>query len=210
MNADGAAHHQANTHLGVTRLLQAASRGEQQAVSDLLPLVYDQLRALAQRRLLSERPDHTLQATALVHEAYLRLVGQEQIDWKGRAHFYVAAADAMRRILVDHARQKGARKRGAGWERVSLSMEELTNGENLDELLMLDEALAELDQQDPEAGRVVRLRFFAGLTMDETAEAMDLSARTVEREWSFARAWLQSRLGDADWRERRADPEESS
>lgn len=210
MNTDGAAQPETNTHLGVTRLLQAASRGEQQAVSDLLPLVYDQLRALAQRRLKSERPDHTLEATALVHEAYLKLVGQEQIDWKGRAHFYVAAADAMRRILIDHARQKGARKRGAGWERAKLSMDEITKGEHLDELLMLDEALAQLDEQDPDAGRVVRLRFFAGLTVDETAEAMELSPRTVEREWSFARAWLQSRLGDADWRARQAETEESA
>ena len=116
----------------------------------------------------------------------------------------------MRRILIDHARQKGARKRGAGWERAKISMEEITKGEHLDELLMLDEALAQLDQQDPDAGRVVRLRFFAGLSVDETAEAMELSPRTVEREWSFARAWLQSRLGDADWRAGQADREESA
>jgi RNA polymerase sigma factor (TIGR02999 family) len=192
MSRSDAAQH--DPHLGVTRLLHAAARGEQQAVTDLLPLVYDQLRALAQRRLQSERAGHTLEATALVHEAYIKLVGHERIDWKGRGHFYVAAADAMRKILVDHARKRGAHKRGADWRRVALTMEELATGEHLDELLALDDALEALRAEDEQAAQVVQLRFFAGLSVDETAESLGLSARTVDREWAFARAWLQQRL----------------
>jgi RNA polymerase sigma factor (TIGR02999 family) len=179
---------------GVTELLHAAGRGETRAAERLLPLVYAQLRALAQKHMLGERSDHTLQATALVHEAYLRLVQNEQVDWKGRAHFYSAAADAMRRVLVDHARRSGAAKRGGDWKNVTLNLADLAEGRGLSELLCVDEALEQLAASEPRAAEVVRLRFFAGLSVDDTALALGLSPRSVDREWQYARAWLKRRL----------------
>jgi RNA polymerase sigma factor (TIGR02999 family) len=164
-----------------------------------LPLVYAQLRALAQKHLDGERTDHTLQATALVHEAYLRLVQNDQVDWKGRGHFYVAAADAMRRVLVDHARRSGAAKRGGDWKKVTLNLGDLAAGRGLSELLAVDEALEQLSAVEPLSAEVVRLRFFAGLGVDETALALGISSRSVDREWQYARAWLKKRLsGDPD------------
>ncbi len=180
--------------IGVTELLHAAGRGETRAAEQLWPLVYAQLRALAQKHMLGERPDHTLQATALVHEAYLRLVQNEQVDWKGRAHFYGAAADAMRRVLVDHARARGAAKRGGDWKNVTLNLADLAEGRGLGELLCVDEALEQLAASEPRAAEVVRLRFFAGLSVDDTARALGLSPRSVDREWQYARAWLKRRL----------------
>jgi RNA polymerase sigma-70 factor, ECF subfamily len=181
----------------VTLLLQAAARGEPQAAGQLLPLVYGQLRALAQQYMLAERSNHTLQATALVHEAYIRLVQGDQIDWNGRSHFYLTAGEAMRRILVDHARKTGATKRGGQVKAVSLNLVDLADGEGLGELLAIDELLQQLAQSEPQAAKVVNLRFFAGLSVDDTARALNISPRTVGREWQYARAWLKMRLTEA-------------
>jgi RNA polymerase sigma factor (TIGR02999 family) len=170
------------------------------ALERLVPAVYDELRALARTQLRGERPDHSLQATALVHEAYLRLLGNgaTQPAWNDRHHFFVAAAEAMRRILIEHARARGRGKRGGGRVRVELSSVDLAVEQDLDEVLALDEAFRRLEEQDPKAADVVRLRFFAGLSVEETADAMGLSARTVKREWAFARAWLFDALRGAD------------
>jgi RNA polymerase sigma factor (TIGR02999 family) len=183
----------------VTRLLNEAGAGDSRAAAKLLPLVYEQLRALAANRMRQERPDQTLQATALVHEAYLRLVDQTGVrQWDGRWHFFAAAAEAMRRILVDNARSRGRRKRGGGVPRVSLDDIELTIDEPPDDLLELDEALNEFAQKHPEKAQLVKLRYFAGLTMDEAAQALDISPRTAGRIWSYARAWLYARINHAD------------
>jgi RNA polymerase sigma factor (TIGR02999 family) len=178
----------------VTRVLEAIERGDACAVNDLLPLVYDQLRREAQRRMADERPDHTLQATALVHEAYLRLVGDRRIPWQNRAHFYAAAAEAMRRILLDHAKSRGREKRGGGHKRVPLSVADVAESWNFDETLSLDEALRRLVDRDPDIGRVVELRFFAGLSIDDTAAALGVSKATVKRRWEFGRSWLYREL----------------
>ncbi|MBI1967272.1 MAG: sigma-70 family RNA polymerase sigma factor [Gemmatimonadetes bacterium] len=182
----------------VTQIL-AGMRGEsrQAAMERLLPLVYDELRALAKAQLRHERPDHTLQPTALVHEAYLRLLGSTQPPWNDRQHFFRAAAEAMRRILIEHARKRGRVKRGGKRVRVELSGVDLASDQDLDQVLALDDAFRRLEEQDPEAADVVRLRFFAGLSVEETAQAMGLSERTVKREWAFARAWLYDALRDS-------------
>ena len=156
----------------------------------LLPLVYDQLRAVAEMALATERPDHTLQATALVHEAYLRLVGERTVPWSGKAHFYVAAAEAMRRILLDHARRRVRLKRGGGRARVDLQgVADLAAGD-ASEIVEFDAMFERLECQHPEAAAVVRLRFYAGLTIEQTAKALELSPNTVDRRWALARAWL--------------------
>ena len=160
----------------------------------LLPAVYGQLRAAAQKALETERPDHTLQATALVHEAYLRLVGDRDIPWANQAHFYVAAAEAIRRVLLDHARSKGRIKRGGGQKPVALtSIGELAAADP-DEILRFDEALRRLEEESADAAAVVRLRVFSGLSVDKTAAALGISAATVDRRWAFARAWLFDHL----------------
>lgn len=180
----------------VTRLLSDVAGGNSSAADELLPLVYDQLRAVAQQRMGGERPGHTLQATALVHEAFLRLVGPRELPWHSQAHFYAAAAEAMRRILVDHARTRKREKRGGSRSRVALNVVDLAASEDCEEILALDEAFRRLEQQEPEMAAVVRLRFYAGLSVDQTAEALDLSPRTVNRRWKFARAWLFRELTD--------------
>jgi RNA polymerase sigma factor (TIGR02999 family) len=180
----------------VTRLLSDVAGGNSSAADELLPLVYDQLRAVAQQRMGGERPGHTLQATALVHEAFLRLVGPRELPWHSQAHFYAAAAEAMRRILVDHARTRKREKRGGSRSRVALNVVDLAASEDCEEILALDEAFRRLEQQEPEMAAVVRLRFYAGLSVDQTAEALDLSPRTVDRRWKFARAWLFRELSD--------------
>src|SRR5262249_20535098 len=155
----------------ITRLLQSAAQNEvaaADAAKQLLPIVYSQLRALAQQYMMGERRDHTLDATALVHEAYLRIVQNVSIDWTGRAHFYVAAADAMRRVLIDHARRHGAAKRGGDWNNITLNLADLAEGRGASELLQLDDALEQLTAIDPRASQVVRLRFFAGLSVADT------------------------------------------
>ena len=179
----------------ITRIL-AGLRGENKpaALDRLLPLVYGELRALARAHLRSERSDHTLQATALVNEAYIRLLGGQDPPWNDRAHFFRAAAEAMRRILIEHARKRGRIKRGGDHVRVRISSIHLGVEQDPDEILALDEALRRLEEQDPRTADVVRLRFFAGLSVEETAKALEVSERTVKREWSFARAWLFNAL----------------
>lgn len=183
----------------VTRLVQALARGDQTPAEQLLPLVYDELRRLAAHFIKSERPGHTLQPTALVHEAFLKLVQQRDIDWKGRAHFLALAGTAMRRLLVDHARRRAAVKRGDGAaqraDTLALDSAIAPRGIEVIELLALDDALLKLAAQMPRAARGVELRFFGGLTIAETAEALGVSHTTVEDEWTFSRAWLARELG---------------
>ena len=180
----------------VTRLLDAAAAGDPTAAADLLPLVYDELRKLAAARMAEERAGHTLQPTALVHEAYLRLVGGEQSnDWDGRGHFFAAAAEAMRRILVDAARRKGTRRHGGAAARRDLLEGDLAAAPADDDLLDLDDALSALAAVDPQAAELVQLRVFAGATVEEAARVLGVSPRTAKRAWAYARAWLGRRLG---------------
>jgi RNA polymerase sigma factor (TIGR02999 family) len=175
----------------ITRILEAAQRGEPSAASELLPLVYGELRRLAAYKMAQEAPGHTLQPTALVHEAWLRLVGPEQpAHFQNRAHFFGAAAEAMRRILVDRAREKKALKRGGDLERVELDSVELASPMPDEELLALDEALDRLTAVDTRAAEMVKLCFFVGLTQEEAARELGVSLATAERVWAFARAWL--------------------
>jgi RNA polymerase sigma factor (TIGR02999 family) len=174
-------------------LLEAWSKGDEAAREDLIPLVYDELRRVAARHLSRERRDHTLRATALVHETYLRLVEQKRARWRNRAHFFAVAAGLMRRILVDHARRHRATKRGGELRRVPLNEGLVVAGSPDVELVALDEALEELSTFDPKLCRVVELRFFGGLSIEETAEVEGLSPATVKRNWNVAKAWLYSR-----------------
>jgi RNA polymerase sigma factor (TIGR02999 family) len=179
----------------VTRLLAAIERGDARAGDELLPLVYDELRKLAARRLAREKPGQTLQATALVHEAYLRLVGPgEPQDWGGRGHFFAAAAEAMRRILIENARRKRSQKRGGGLVRRELTSGELEAPGTPEDLLALDEALDKLAAANPRVAELVKLRYFAGLTIKQAAEALGISARTADADWAYARAWLFAEL----------------
>ena len=178
----------------VTRILLSLRSGDRSALEELLPAVYGDLRARAERFMRGERPGHTLQPTALVHEAYLRLVDQRQVDWQCRAHFFAAAAETMRRILVDHARTRGRRKRGGGAIQVTLD-DVVAGGEEWDDdVLALNEVLERLARVDARQARIVELRFFGGLSVEEVAEVLDLSPRTVAYEWAHARAWLKVEL----------------
>jgi RNA polymerase sigma factor (TIGR02999 family) len=175
----------------VTRLLSAIEQGDPQASEQLLPLVYRELRELARQRLAREKPGQTLQATALVHEAYLRLVdGQDALHWKSRGHFFAAAAEAMRRILVDNARRKRAEKHGGRLERRGLDEVEIAAPAPSEDLLALDEALARLDAEDPTKAQLVKLRYFAGLSEEEVASVLGISRATVQRHWRYAKVWL--------------------
>jgi RNA polymerase sigma factor (TIGR02999 family) len=174
----------------VTQILTALEQGRRQAAEELLPLVYAELRRLAACYMARERPGQTLQATALVHEAYLRLIGSEAPRWEGRRHFFAAAAEAMRRILIEVARQKNRPKHGGGLDRTDLQDIQLAEVPPSEELLALDEALTRLAAVDPETAELVKLRFFAGLTESQAAELMGVSRRTVARSWAYARAWL--------------------
>jgi RNA polymerase sigma factor (TIGR02999 family) len=179
----------------VTRILSQIESGDPSAAEQLLPLIYTELRRLATQRLTQERPGQTLQATALVHEAYLRLVtGNQAQQWNSRGHFFGAAAQAMRRILVEEARRKGRLKHAGERQRVDLESRLLVSSEPDDELIALDEALQRLSAEDPEAAAVVNLRYFAGLTIEEMALALNISVRTVNRHWAYARAWLYRQL----------------
>jgi RNA polymerase sigma factor (TIGR02999 family) len=183
----------------VTRILAAIEQGDQRAAEQLLPLVYDELRKLAAQKLAHEKPGQTLQATALVHEAYLRLVGGEQTqDWNSRGHFFASAAEAMRRILIDQARHKASEKAGGNLRRVELAnIEPAISGSGLD-LLALNEALQQLEKTDPRGAAVVKLRFFAGLTMPQVAEALGVSLATAENDWAYAKCCLRLQLADAE------------
>lgn len=174
----------------VTRFLRSSADDR----TELLALVYDHLKRIAGARMRGERADHTLQATALVHEAWVRLAGGADVAWTDRAHFYAAAAEAMRRVLIEHARARGRVKRGGGLQRKPLDVVDLAVAADPDEILALDEAIGRLEEQDARAAEIVRLRFYAGLSVDETAQALGTSRRTVLREWAFARAWLYRTL----------------
>jgi RNA polymerase sigma factor (TIGR02999 family) len=190
----------------VTRILAAIEQGDPSAAEQLLPLVYDELRELAAQKLAQEKPGQTLQATALVHEAYLRLVmpasgsraPPEEQHWDGRRHFFAAAAEAMRRILINRARDRGRVKRGGGWRRLHLDHIDLSVAEPPYELLLLNDALDKLAQEDPDCAELVKLRFFAGLTLDEAAKTMGVVRRTADRYWAFARSWLYAALSKGE------------
>src|SRR5215471_15564118 len=187
----------------VTRILSALEQGDPHVANQLLPLVYDELRKLAAQKLAQETPGQTLQPTALVHEAYLRLVDVAQaLHWNSRGHFFAAAAEAMRRILIENARRKKADKRGGRRARVSLDRVDAVTVAPPDELLALDEALERLGRHDPVAGKLVKLRYYAGLSLEQAAEALGVSSATAYRHWTFGRAWLHGQL--------LADGEESS
>jgi RNA polymerase sigma factor (TIGR02999 family) len=185
-----------------TRLLSSAEQGDPHAAEELLPLVYDELRELAAQRLAQERPGQTLEATALVHEAYLRLVGTPAAgaarEWQGRAHFFAAAAEAMRRILVEQARRKRRPKHGGGRPHVDIERADLASPLPEEDLLALDEALTRLAAEDPVRARLVQLRYFAGLSNEEAARALGISAATAKRYWRYARAWLHREVGKGD------------
>ena len=181
----------------VTRIINAIEQGDPQATERLLPLVYEELRALAAKKMAQEKPGQTLQATALVHEAYLRLVGSENTGWDGRGHFFAAAAEAMRRILVDNARRKKSERHGGNLKQIGLDQAAPVNkgGPSADELLSMNEALQKLAKTDAKRADLVKLRYFAGLTIEQTAEIMGISPATAKRDWSYARAWLVRKIG---------------
>ncbi|MCU0915412.1 MAG: sigma-70 family RNA polymerase sigma factor [Planctomycetes bacterium] len=178
----------------VTRILNAIEQGDAKATEELLPLVYEELRLLAAQKLAQEKPGQTLQATALVHEAYLRLVGNEPPTWSGRGHFFAAAAEAMRRILVDNARRKGRFKRGGAREQIALDEVSVPLEESPEDMIALDEALTKLARAEPEAFELVRLRYFAGLTQQQAADILGMPHRTADRTWAYARAWLYQEM----------------
>ena len=177
----------------VTQLLKAMHAGDSQAAESLLPLVYAELHRLAKGYMRRERPDHTLQATALINEAYLRLVG-EDIDWNSRAHFIGLAANVMRRVLVDYARAHNAEQRGGGWQRVEMQDELAISVEQLDEVEHLDEALKKLEKENPRQARVVELRYFGGLSVEQIGALLQIAPRSVKRDWALARIWLFRQL----------------
>lgn len=179
----------------VTRILNAFADGDPHAAHDLLPLVYEELRKLAAARMVNEAAGHTLQPTALVHEAWLRLAGNDaQIPFANRAHFFAAAAEAMRRILIERARRKGAGKRGGDWDRIDLDKVDIAAEADDDTLLLVDEALEKLTSEDAKAAEVAKLRFFGGLTLEEAGQVMGVTHRTADRYWAFARVWLFDEL----------------
>ncbi|WP_149497417.1 sigma-70 family RNA polymerase sigma factor [Roseiconus lacunae] len=180
----------------VTKILSDIERGDRAAASELLPLVYEELRRLAASRMNQERSGQTLQPTALVHEVFLKLVGDDSQRWDGRGHFFAAAAEAMRRILIDNARRKGRVKRGGDFQRQELNDNvSVDQSSSNDDLLILDEALTKLATEDEQLAKLVELRYFTGLTIDETAEVLGVSPRTTKRNWAYARAWLQREMG---------------
>jgi len=179
---------------GFTQLLAEVRAGRARASERLVPLVYDELRAMARRQMRSERDSHTMQATALVHEAWVRLSAGEEIAWESRAHFFGAAARAMERVLLDHARKRGRRKRSGGRQQLPLDVVDLAVEADLEQVAGLHDALEQLAQRDARMAEIVRLRFFAGLSVDDTARTLGLSERTVRRDWTLARAWLARAL----------------
>jgi RNA polymerase sigma factor (TIGR02999 family) len=182
----------------VTQILNAIDKGDGQAAEKLLPLVYDELRRLAAHKMSQEKPGQTLQATALVHEAYIRLVGSEAQNWNSRAHFFGAAAEAIRRILIENARHKKRLKRGGGREKVDLKDSDVVIELPLDDIIALDEALTELAKTDKIKAEIVKLRYFAGLTLEQTAQALDISPSTAQRHWLYSKAWLFRKIHSQD------------
>lgn len=178
----------------VTRILQRINDGEQHLTDELLPLIYSELRALAKSRMVRERAGQTLQPTALVHEAYLRLIGDEDVAWDNRGHFFAAAAESMRRILIERARRKHRIKHGGELRRITLHDDRIEIGDDNAQLLDLDRALSDLEEKDEQMAAVVKLRYFAGLTVEETAAALSLSTRSINRTWVSAKAWLAAEL----------------
>lgn len=183
----------------VTRVLARIENGDATAASELLPLVYDELRKLSRQKLAQENPGQTLDATGLVHEAYLRLVDVPNVQqWDNRGHFFAAAAEAMRRILIENARRKAAAKRGGGWKRAKLDAEEIAATTDQHDLLEFDEALSKLSQVDQVAAELVKLRYFAGLSVEQTAQILGISTRTAYYTWAYARSWLRCEIQPAD------------
>ena len=183
----------------VTRILNAVEQGDPSAAEQLLPLVYDELRKLAAQKMAQEKPGQTLQATALVHEAYVRLVDVEKAQhWDSRRHFFAAAAEAIRRILIDSARRKTSRKRGGDWDRVELDSEIAAPEALADDLLAVDDAVSRLAVHDPQAAELVKLRYFAGFSITQAAEALGISRSSAYEQWTYARAWLQCALDDGE------------
>ena len=181
----------------VTHILSQLEQGDRNAADRLLPLVYDELRKLAAARLTHEKPGQTLQPTALVHEAYLRLVdGERASEWDSRGHFFAAAAESMRRILVERARRKASTKHGGKKERVELQEGDLTCDAPDDDIIALDEAITRLEEEDPQKAKLVKLRYFAGLTLEQAAEALSISRATASRHWTYARAWLYDAISE--------------
>ncbi len=181
----------------VTQILNAIERGEANAVDELLPLVYEELRLLAARKMSQELPGQTLEGTALVHDAYIRLVGEETQNWNSRGHFFTAAAEAMRRILIDNARRKKSLKHGGAQQRINLDKAALKydDDSSVDDLIALDEALSRLAENDAIKSEVVKLRYFAGLSVEQTAKILEISPTTAKRYWAYARAWLLREIG---------------
>jgi RNA polymerase sigma factor (TIGR02999 family) len=178
----------------ITQMLRQAQAGSRDALDDIFPIIYRELRQIASRQLVGERADHTLQPTALVHEAYMRLINQHSVDWQNRAHFFSIAAETMRRILVNHAVQRNAQKRGAGATRIELDEAVSYYDQRELDLVALDDALKSLAEFDPKQAKIVELRIFGGLTVEETASVLDVSESTVKREWRMAKSWLKTRL----------------
>jgi RNA polymerase sigma factor (TIGR02999 family) len=197
LECGGELHHGAgDTHTmsDITRILHSIDDGDPKATDQLLPLVYEELRKLAAQKMANEAAGQTLQPTALVHEAWLRLAGGESQQWDGRGHFFAAAAESMRRILIERARRKNALKRGVDFERVNLDDVDVAVLADGDKLILINDALEKLEKEDPDAAQVVKLRFFAGLTNEEAGQALGISVRTAKRYWTFARAWLFQEL----------------
>ena len=183
---------------GITQLLAAWSNGDESALDAIVPLVYDELHRMARRFMARQNPGHTLQPTALINEAFIKLVGNENKEWKDRAHFFGVAAQAMRHILVDYARSRNYAKRGAGAQRVELDQALMVTQERSGDIVALDDALNELSKVDPRKSQVVELRYFGGLTVEETAEVLKVSTVTIMRDWSLAKAWLYRELAKGD------------
>ena len=181
--------------LDVTQILKDAGRGRRDALNEVVPLIYDELRRIAATQLSGERPDHTLSTTALVHEAYFKLVDIRRVEWQDRAHFFAVAARQMRRVLIDHARTRRRDKRGGDAVMVPLDAAAGLPSMDAESLIMLDDALVKLEERNERQARVVECRCFVGLSVEETAAALDISTSTVKRDWAFARAWLNQRLG---------------
>ena len=182
----------------VTRILNAIEQGDAKAADELLPLVYEELRRLAARKMSQELPGQTLQATALVHEAYIRLVGEEDQRWSGRTHFFAAAAEAMRRILIENARRKQRYRHGGGYQRVDLNDADITIDDPSTNVIALEEALIKLAEEDKTVAELVKLRYFAGLTLEQAANILGVSRRTADRYWVYGRAWLYQEITKAD------------